>query len=208
MNKYISVDVELTGGNVEKHSMIAIGACDVNNLSETFYREVKPISYHFDFFAMKAASKGLKCIPANLKRRLEYDPESRLFRPQLILKLLYRFGESPAAVMQEFSGWVSRVSGIDKPVMVAKPVRVDFPFVLNYFKRFLLSAGPFGEDSVEDLEGTYRQAVHDKQASIKGLGILDTRYLEHNALEDALLQAEQFAQILKLRQNLEPANNN
>jgi hypothetical protein len=110
--------------------------------------------------------------------------------------------------MQEFSDWIYQVSGPDKPVMVAKPACVDFPFVLNYFKRFLLTAGPFGEDSIEDLEEEYRNLTHNKQASVKMLGILDTRSLEHNALEDALLQAEQFAQILKIRQELELANSN
>jgi len=40
--KYVSVDIEASGRIPGKNSMMSLGACLVDDLNTTFYRELKP----------------------------------------------------------------------------------------------------------------------------------------------------------------------
>ncbi len=199
MGQYFSVDVELTGSDAQKHSMIALGACVVGNLDKQFYREMKPLSWTYEFGAMKAATKGLNCIPKNVRDKEGYNPHMRGFRPEYILRLLMKQGSSFLTTMSEFSRWIQENSMSNNAIIVAKPVTVDVPFTRAYFEKSSLT-WPFTDQ--EDLESAYRELIQNKNASIKELGLLDVRQTEHNALEDALFQAEQFEKILQLRKEL------
>lgn len=53
--KYYSVDVELSGRVVGKHSMVSLGACIAGDRNTQFYREIKPISFEYEQGAMRAA---------------------------------------------------------------------------------------------------------------------------------------------------------
>lgn len=200
MKEYISVDVELSGREIGKHSMISIGAAVVGRVDEQFYREIKPLSYNFEYTAMRVATQGLNCLNSNLRKVPEYDSFHRFFRPNLILKVLYKKGMHPQQTMQEFNDWILNVSSQKEAIMIAKPARVDFPVIKYYFKRFLGNNGPFGEEGCLDLETEYQQLANNSKGSLRLLGLIDTRLQQHNALDDAIYQAEQYNKILTLKQ--------
>jgi hypothetical protein len=196
MNIYFSVDLELSGGVVGKHSMIALGACIVGNTHKNFYREIKPISPHYAWTAMKKATLGLQCIPNNLKHRIGYDPDLPRFRPEYILRLLYRCGSPPRDVLHDFNTWIKEESGTHTPIMVAKPVSVEKPVLEWYAQNF---SYPYPFTGEEDLIESFQSLFRKKEMKLRDLAIPDSRLLEHNGLEDCVLQADQFEAILKLR---------
>src|SRR3989338_2004699 len=200
MNKYFSVDLELAGNNSDMHSIISLGACTINGDSE-FYREMKPISFEYQRRSMMAASMGLKCLTEKMKRNPHYDPTNvREFRPEFILKLLYKCGSDPKQAIIDFDNWVKEQARGENAIMIAKPIGVDVPFMEKYCIKFIGYKGPFGE--YEDLDNAYRRITQNHGGSVKHLGLMDVRQCDHNSLEDALFQAKQFTEVMKLKEAL------
>jgi hypothetical protein len=199
MKKYYSVDVELSGRQLGVHSMISLGACIVRDGNSQFYREIKPRSFAYEKPAMRVASMGLECLTLKLRKTDFYDPQHRFFRPELVLRLLSREGVAPIAAMNDFLTWINQTKGEEEPILLAKPVRVDVPFIHWYLKEFCGNLGCLTESGVEDLEQSYRELVQRNGASLRELEIQDTRSALHNALDDAVYQALQFEKILELR---------
>ena len=196
MNKYFSVDIELSGKIIGKHSMLALGACVVGDTTQIFYRELKPISPAYEWNAIRKATMGLQCIPPNLRHKEGYDPSLRRFRPEHILRILYKHGCPPERALKELSEWVARESKEYPSIIVAKPLSVEKPVLEWYFKKF---SYPYPFNGEEDLIESYQNLVKRKNAHLRELAIPDARTLEHNGLEDCLLQADQFEAILQLR---------
>lgn len=201
MKRYFSVDVELSGNIVGKHSMIALGACVIGDTPQTFYREIQPISPKYEWRAIKEATHGLQCIPKNLRNREGYDPLLRRFRPEFIMRLLYKYGAPPQQVIEDFTHWVQEKSIGKVPSIVAKPLSVEGPVITWYCQKY---ACPWPFQEGVDLINAYREVVSRKNAHLKELHISDVRTIKHNGLEDCLHQADQFEAILQLRQQLLP----
>ncbi len=202
MKKYYSVDLELSGKNVGKHSILSIGACIVGERGKQFYRELKPLSFEHSERAMRAGSMGLQCLTPKLRKSSNYDPEHRFFRPDLVLKLLYKEGFSPEEAMKELLGWIDQTRDQAEPILLAKPIIVDIPFIHWYAKKYCGGLGCLSEDGIEDLEESYRSLVNRKDASVKELNVMDNRAELHNALDDAVYQAEQFEKIIEIKENM------
>ena len=56
---YFSVDVEASGKDPQRFSMLSLSSCLVGRVEETFYREIKPIDQEFQERAMRI---GCLCL--------------------------------------------------------------------------------------------------------------------------------------------------
>ena len=194
--KYISVDIESTGRTPGKYSMIALGAAVVGDTKKTFYRELKPINNNFSLEALKIGSLGLKCLEDLKKEDPIYDPESKEFQPKKVLELLDEMGQSPYQVMPEFRLWIGQVARDQRPVMAAAPIAFDGMYVHWYFDNFLEGdQDPFGHGG-DDINSWLRGATNDPDHNLTKLGLRKNKPKTHNALEDAMQQAEEFEFIL------------
>lgn len=140
----------------------------------TFYRELKPISREFDPKALEIAG---------------------LDRERLAVE-----GAEPKSAMGEASAWVAAQAGESRPVLVGYPVVFDWMFMHWYFVRYC-GESPFGFSGALDMKTMYQQKAG---VTVSGAGRADLpaklkseREHTHNALDDAIEQAEVFARIFE-----------
>lgn len=192
--KYISVDVETSGPTPGKYSMLSIGACVIAE-EKRFYCELKPISRNYLLEAMRISSKGLHCLKEY--NSPEYDPaQETAFNPKLVLNVLQGAGTEPAKVMKDFNDWIADSTAGFQPTLVANPVLFDGMFISWYFDNFL-GHNPFGYGGW-DIGSLYRGVTGNLKGSIKDLNLRSADGLNHNALDDALQQAREFEEILRM----------
>jgi hypothetical protein len=190
---YISVDIEADGPIPGAYSMLAFGLAVAGRFdgrsfeprdptASTFYRELRPISEKFDPQALEV--NGLD------RERLQ------------------REGTQPGAALREASDWVDLQAGDDRPVFVGYPIVFDWLFMHWYFVTFL-GRSPFGFSAALDMKTIYQQKA---RVTLDAAGRNDLpsflqsqREHTHNALDDAVEQAEIFANLFDWR-GFEPAS--
>ena len=170
---FICVDVETAGPIPGQYAMLSIGACLVDDPSTTFYVELQP-------------------------DREDFSPEAMRIHG-LSLDSLKQTGLPPKEAMEQFSSWVKKVSLLDrKAVFVALNAPFDWMFVNDYFHRYL-GENPFGHSAL-DIKAYFmgQMGVNWAETSLKHISehLLEQHSLDHNALSDALEQAEVFRKIL------------
>lgn len=184
---YFSADVETDGPIPGPYSILSLalvyaGRSDgihfkrPQNLELTFYRELKPISDSF-------------------------EPEALLvngLNPEQLMKT----GQAPNRAMSDASQWVRNIAGRDKPVLVAYPLSFDWSWLYWYFVRFSDSGSPFGYSRCFDIKTAVAVKAH---LAISNAGraqlpqwLRSNRKHSHNALDDAIEQAEIFANVFEL----------
>jgi hypothetical protein len=181
---YISADIEADGPIPGKYSMLSFGLAVAARFdgaafetlepgTVTFYRELKPISDEFDPEALTAS--GL-------------DRET-----------LRNEGVHPADGMRAAALWVARQAGVARPVLVGYPVVFDWMFLHWYFVNFT-GESPFGFSGALDMKTIYQQKA---RVTIDRAGRNDLppelrspREHTHNALDDAVEQAEIFNRLV------------
>ena len=173
LHTFICVDVETSGPYPGKYSLLSIGACTLLEPRQTFYVELQPIGPNFDPKAV--AISGLD------------------------LTELSKTGLPPNEAMARFARWLKDVlpSG-SKPIFVAFNAPFDWMFVSDYFYRFL-GRQPFGYAAL-DIKAFFMgmAGVSWAETSMKYVSqrYLEDRHLTHNALKDAIDQAEIFVKML------------
>jgi len=186
VDAYFSADVETDGSipgpfSILSFALVYAGSFDGNEFRRPhdyqthFYRELKPISKEFEQEALDV--NGL-------------DRE-----------LLLRTGMPPEQAMTEANEWVRRIAGNARPILVAYPLSFDWSWLYWYFVRFSESGSPFGYSRCFDLKTAFAvkgrlpisQAGRSNIPKLLGSGHLHT----HNALDDAIEQAEIFANIFE-----------
>lgn len=178
---FISVDVETSGPIPPLFSLLSIGACAVasgreSGTRDTFYCTVKPL--------IDAGS----------------DPAA-LEVTGLSLDELGRTGKEPAEAMLSFEEWIMATAGGATSVFVGLNAAFDWSFINHYFHRFL-GRNPFGFSAL-DIKSLYMGATgcpwEDTRSSrmIRALGISHGK-LSHQALDDAVAQAELFTAVRHL----------
>jgi hypothetical protein len=139
----------------------------------TFYRELRPISEEF--------------VPEALA-------VSGLDRDRLGTE-----GAEPAEAMREFTDWVREAAVGAQPVMCGYPASYDWTFLYWYLIRFTGSS-PFGHSGCLDMKTLYAtKAGLPLRAVAKGTmprELLSRRRHTHHALDDAIEQAELFANLM------------
>lgn len=172
---FISVDIETAGPTPGRYAMLSIGACLVADPTKTFYVEVQPVTTACTTEALEITGLDMAQLQEN--------------------------GLPPEQAMLQFSDWVAQVTPAGQvPVFVALNAAFDWMFVADYFDRYL-GTNPFGHKAL-DIKAVF-MGTH-------GTNWAETRYrdiakhyqveqdaLTHNALEDALAQAELFRRILE-----------
>jgi hypothetical protein len=183
---YISGDIEADGRIPGPFSMLALGLAVAGRYdgarfepadpsADTFYAELRPISERFDPEALSV---------------------SGLDRARLAVE-----GEDPAAAMERAAAWIRETAGADRPVFVAYPLGWDWMFVYHYFTAFAESGSPFGHSSHLDMKTMYAvragATVGRSTKSQMPPQLLSSRRHTHNALDDAIEQAELFANLFR-----------
>jgi hypothetical protein len=181
---YISADVETDGPAPGRNSMLSFGLAVAarydgqrlevaNPEAETFYRELRPV---FD----------------------EVDPEaldvSGLDRARLLAE-----GSDVSHAMAAAAAWVTDVAGDHRPVMVAYPLAFDWLWLQWHFLRFCADGSPFSFSSCLDMKTLFWTR---NRTPLDGAGKDDlpaelrpSRRHTHNALDDAIEQAELFVNL-------------
>lgn len=194
--KYISIDIEASGPTPGKYSMISFGACIVGNRELQFYRELKPLNHNYVTEAMKIGCLGLRCLD-NLKSQDEFNPKSGIFNPRKVLELLSDVGEEVQKALSEYVSWIKLNTKGFKPIEAATAIKFDAMFTSWYFDNFYDGENPLGH-SGEDMNSFYRGIMRNPNVSMKDLNLRDERSLPHNALEDAIQQAKEFEEVLRI----------
>ena len=181
---YISADIEADGPIPGVYSMLACGLCVAGRFdgreftladpeAETFYTQLRPISDTFDPEAV--AVTGL-----DRDRLITEAPE-------------------PEAAMTRLAEWLRTAAGADNPIIVGYPLIYDWMFLYWYLVRFARQDSPLTFSSGLDMKTMYQQKARvvlsragkdDLPAALQSV-----RAHTHNALDDALEQAEIFAKL-------------
>jgi len=171
---FVSVDIEASGPIPGKYSMLSIGACVTSDTTRRFTCYLKPISDEF--------------VPAAMEvTRLSLDQ-------------LREVGLDPVKAMEKFKAWIESLAAEGETVVfVGFNASFDWAFVNHYFHWFI-GENPFGIAAL-DIKSMYfgaasstwkstRSSEIDKVVNPGGKG-------DHDALHDAIYQAELFNLIRK-----------
>lgn len=166
---FISVDIETAGPIPGEFSMLTIGACDAYRPDRTFECALKPTSQNFD--------------------------EDALLVTGLSLEKLGLEGLEPVEAMSSFAKWIHCICDeAATPVFVGFNAPFDWSFVNYYFHRYG-GGNPFGFTAL-DVKALYMGATGCSWSETSSKQIakkLKPRSSgDHNALHDALYQAELF----------------
>lgn len=182
---YISADIESDGPIPGPYSMLSFGLAVAARFDgrleiadpekETFYRELQPISDQFQPEAVEVTGFNRD----ELKSR----------------------GTPPEIAMVEARRWIIQVAGDHHPVLVAYPLGFDWLFLYWYLVRF--SDSPIEFSSGLDMKTMYQQKAR-VPLSLAGRSDLPSflrsqRSHTHNALDDAIEQAEIFVKLFEWR---------
>lgn len=183
-----SVDIEADGPIPGPFSMLSLGAVVAGvdtgpryypwDLTETFYIEIQPISE--DFVPEALAVSGL-------------DRD-----------VLMDQGYEPWRAMKNFAQWVNDVAKNEDatPVFAAWPSSFDWVFVYWYFANFGIQS-PFGFSRVLDMKTAAATLLNTNLSSIGKRRFLNETGVKvrtphtHNALDDAMGQAELISGLLR-----------
>jgi len=174
---YISVDVEAAGPLPPTYSMLSLGAADVDDPKATFYIELKPVNDASVPGAMKVVGRTLQDFA--------------------------EAGRDPKEAMAAFRDWIASVAKNARPVFVGFNATFDWAFVNFYFHQYL-GENPFGIGGIDiksyymGLSGVTWEDTRSSRIA-KEYKDLSQRHT-HNALDDAIEQAEIFR---RMRQKAE-----
>jgi hypothetical protein len=184
---YFSVDVETDGSIPGPYSMLSFalvyaGAFD----GETFYR---PMDYSVSLYS--------ELQPISEEFEQEALDVNGLDRARLATT-----GLRPDVAMTEAAEWVRRTAGGGDPVFVAYPLSFDWTWMYWYFIRYSKTGSPFGYSRCFDIKTAIALALGRTVGSVgrKRLpSVLQSKLPHtHHALDDAVSQAEIFANIFSL----------
>ena len=185
---YFSADIETDGPIPGPFSMLSFGLVVAgrfdgthferpNAYESTFYAELKPISDRWEPEAMRV---------------------NGLDRERLI-----REGRTPTAAITDASAWIQTMADGGRPVLVAYPLSFDWSWLYWYFVSFSADGSPFEHSRCFDIKTAYAVKARVPM-SLAGRSKLPPelqshRAHSHNALDDAVEQAEIFANIFEWR---------
>jgi len=187
---YFSADVETDGSIPGIYSMLSFalvyaGRFDgeqferPSSIERKFYKELKPISDEFQPEALRV---------------------NKLDRDRLL-----REGESPDRVMTCAAEWVTSIAGPDKPILVAYPLSFDWAWLYWYFMRFSKIGSPFNHSLCFDVKTAFavkaRLPINQAGRNQLTATLRSSRTHSHNALDDAIEQAEVFANVFEWKGN-------
>ena len=143
---------------------------------ELYYSEIKPISEQYEDEALSVNGLDRQKIKST--------------------------GNSPQTAMNEAAAWIEKVAAGRNPVLVAYPLAFDWTWLYWYFTNFSENGSPFGYSQCFDLKTAFATKA-ELPVSLAGrsrlpTAIKSTRPHTHHAIDDAIEQAEIFANIFEL----------
>jgi hypothetical protein len=186
VDAYFSADIETDGPIPGPYSMLSFaivyaGSFDglrfrrASNFESVFYKELKPISD-------------------------TYEPEALRINGLDRGKLLFT-GQDPDAAMTGASEWVTGMAAGANPVLVAYPLSFDWSWLYWYFIRFSASGSPFKYSGCFDIKTALavKAGVPISQAGRSRIPqmLLSKHKHTHHAIDDAIAQAEIFANVFE-----------
>lgn len=183
---YFSADIETDGSIPGVYSMLSFalvyaGRFDGEHFErpahfdQSLYRELRPISDEFQPEALKV---------------------NNLDRNRLIQE-----GECPDVAMTEAAEWVHSIAGPSKPILVAYPLSFDWAWLYWYFTRFSKIGSPFNHSLCFDVKTAFavkaRLPINQAGRSRLTSTLRSARTHTHNALDDAIEQAEVFGNVFE-----------
>jgi hypothetical protein len=183
---YFSADVETDGPipgpySILSFALVYAGSFDgriftpPDSHAQSFYRELRPISG-------------------------DYQPEA-LRVNGLDRDRLCREGERPDTAMTEAAHWIKEIAGKGKPVLVAYPLSFDWSWLYWYFVRFSAEGSPFNHSLCFDMKTAFavKASIPISEAGRSKILplLLPNRRHTHHALDDAMEQAEIFANLFQ-----------
>lgn len=191
MDIYFSADIETDGSIPGPYSMLSFamvyaGAYDGEvfyrppEYTHSFYTELKPISDRFEPEAMRI---------------------NRLDR-----NALARNGADPQDAMSSAAEWVRHLAQGGEPIFVAYPLSFDWSWLYWYFVSFSATGSPFGYSRCFDIK-TAMAVKLGRTIGEAGRGHVPAQLKPnnphtHHALDDAIEQAEIFANLFVLGKEL------
>jgi hypothetical protein len=186
---YFSADVESDGPIPGVYSMLSFGLAaaatydgntfaSIDPVKHNFYRELKPISDRFQPNALEATG-------------IDRD-------------ILIRTGADPAVAMHEVITWIRETAAAlaaeATPVFVAYPLGYDWMFFHWYLIRYA-GVSPFGHAYGLDIKTLYaaraRATIAASTKTRMPAALRSRRPHTHNALDDAIEQADLFVNIFE-----------
>jgi hypothetical protein len=194
VDAYFSADVETDGPipgpfSILSFAIVYAGRFDgrqferPKDYDRALYKELKPISDQFQEEALRV---------------------NRLDRHRLSLE-----GENPESAMTEACRWILKNAGQDNPVLVAYPLSFDWTWLYWYFIRFSADGSPFEHSRCFDIKTALavKAGIPISEAGRSRLrpSLLSRHPHTHHALDDAIEQAEIFANIFEWKADREGA---
>jgi ribonuclease T len=175
---FVSVDIEASGPIPGEYSLLQIGACDAYQPQNVFSCFLKPISDNAQDEALRVTG--------------------------LSMAALKKDGLEPSTAMLKFEDWIGGVAKNQKVVFVGLNAAFDWSFINYYFHRYL-GRNPFGHAAL-DIKSLYMGAQKcrwdETSADNITRGLDVQRIKRHDALHDAVFQAELFRYVLSLREEV------
>lgn len=171
---YFSVDVETAGPTPGEYALLSIGACTLDDPQQTFYVELQPDRPGQITDACAVHGLSLEDLSVN--------------------------GTGSETAMRQFESWVKQVTpGGARPIFVAFNAPFDWMFVAEYFQRYI-DRNPFGHSALDIkalFMGLYQTSWRDTSYTAVCRTLHLDQPLAHNALQDALAQANVFRKLLE-----------
>lgn len=183
---YFSADVETDGPIPGPYSMLSLGLVFAGSFDGAQFR--RPENYDVKlYFELKPISS-------------QFEPEALavngLDRDRLLCE-----GTDPVQAMSTAAKWVLDVAGPSRPVLVAYPLSFDWTWIYWYFTSFSVIGSPFSHSSAFDIKTAYAVKGRRPVSASGRSRLLDQlrsdREHTHNALDDAIEQAEIFANLFQ-----------
>ncbi len=183
---YFSADVETDGPIPGPYSMLSFAVV---------------VAGHFDGVTFKRADPRAQHFYAELRPISDQFEQEALNVNKIDRNRLLRHGEDPATTMTRASEWIRRQAGSEKPVLVAYPLSFDWTWLYWYFVRFGAHGSPFNHSRCFDVKTAYavkaRVPVAKAGRDEVRQELRSARPHTHHALDDAIEQAEIFANIFE-----------
>lgn len=186
VDAYFSADVETDGPIPGPFSMLSFalvyaGRFDgrhfqrPKNYELKLYKELRPISDNFEIEALHI---------------------NHLDRARLCIE-----GEQPDRAMTDACRWVRRIANSAQPVLVAYPLSFDWSWLYWYFIRFSPEGSPFAYSRCFDIKTALavKASIPIAEAGRSQVdpSLRSKHPHTHNAVDDAIAQAEIFANVFE-----------
>jgi hypothetical protein len=183
---YFSADIETDGPIPGPFSMLSFALVPAGSYDGV--RFTRPFSYDDHFY--------VELRPISSDFELEALQVNGLDRNRLITE-----GLDPRVAMTRASEWILKHSVGCQPVFVAYPLGFDWTWLYWYFVRFSENGSPFQHSKCFDLKTAFAVKAN-LPISSAGKSKIPPRLLgphqhTHHALDDAIEQAELFANIFE-----------